>query len=61
MTFIESWIGFSPDGGNGTWEATLVIAAAVMLATIIRLRYASHVAFVEKLPRRLWQKARPTS
>jgi hypothetical protein len=39
MMFIESWLGFSPDGGSGTWETALVIAAVVVVASVIR-RYA---------------------
>jgi hypothetical protein len=29
MDFIERWFGVSPDGGNGTFEALCIAAAAV--------------------------------
>ena len=32
MDFIERWFGFSPDGGSGSLEITLIIVALVVLA-----------------------------
>jgi hypothetical protein len=32
MDFVERWFGFSPDGGSGTLEATLMVIALVVLA-----------------------------
>jgi hypothetical protein len=31
MDFIERWFGVSPDGGNGSFETTLMIVALVVL------------------------------
>lgn len=40
MNFIENWFGLSPDGGNGSLEAVLllliVIGAAQLVAYVIR-------------------------
>jgi hypothetical protein len=38
MDFIERWLGVSPDGGNGTLEATLLVVVAVVLAGPLVLR-----------------------
>jgi hypothetical protein len=31
MDFVERWFGIFPDGGDGTFEAALVFAAAVVV------------------------------
>jgi hypothetical protein len=44
MDFIERWFGMSPDGGNGTFEVTLVFIALIVLAAplvVRRLRSAA--------------------
>jgi hypothetical protein len=42
MDWIEQIFGFSPDGGDGSSEAMIVVAFTVVLATLI-------VAFSPKL------------
>lgn len=37
MDFIERWFGLSPDGGSGSLEITLVIAALVAVAALLRV------------------------
>ena len=34
MDWIEQWLGFNPDGGDGSIEAALVVAAVVIGVTI---------------------------
>jgi hypothetical protein len=34
MDWIEQWLGFNPDGGDGTIEAAIVVALAVVGITI---------------------------
>jgi hypothetical protein len=41
MTFIESWLGVSPDGGDGSLEALyLAVAAAAAVVWLARRRLA---------------------
>ena len=32
MDFIERWLGISPDGGNGMFEAAILVSLIVALA-----------------------------
>ena len=34
MDFVEQWFGVSPDGGNGTFEASLILAATVVVGLV---------------------------
>jgi hypothetical protein len=34
MDWIERWLGFNPDGGDGTIEAAIVVALVVVGITI---------------------------
>jgi hypothetical protein len=36
MDFIESWLGFSPDGGNGSLETFLLAFVVVVCAVFFR-------------------------
>ena len=38
MDFIESWLGVSPDGGNGSLEALLFALVVVVCAVILHAR-----------------------
>jgi hypothetical protein len=41
MTFIEQWLGISPDGGSGWFEVVvLVVLAAGVAVTARRVRVA---------------------
>jgi hypothetical protein len=51
MDWIEQIFGFSPDGGDGSTEALIVVACTIALATLI-------VAFSPKL--RLYLRQRFT-
>jgi hypothetical protein len=31
MDFIERWFGFSPDGGDGSFEAIILIAIVIVI------------------------------
>lgn len=31
MNFVEQWLGFSPDSGNGIVEACIVLAAVTII------------------------------
>ena len=35
MDWIEQIFGFSPDGGNGSTEALIVVACTIALATLM--------------------------
>ena len=35
MDWIEQIFGFSPDGGNGSTEALIVVACTIALATLV--------------------------
>lgn len=50
MDFIESWLGVSPDGGNGSLEAFLLTLVGVVCAVVFR-------ACISRLIRR-WRLAR---
>jgi hypothetical protein len=34
MDFIERWFGISPDGGNGTFELSLVFVTALAVVAL---------------------------
>ena len=34
MDWIEQWLGFNPDGGDGTIEAAIVVALVIVGITI---------------------------
>jgi hypothetical protein len=38
MDFIEQWFGISPDGGDGSTEAMIVLAIAIVIALIVGRR-----------------------
>ena len=38
MDFIERWFGMSPDGGSGTTEALLVVAAVGVVVALTQGR-----------------------
>jgi hypothetical protein len=35
MDFIERWLGISPDGGNGMFEAAILVTLAAALAVVV--------------------------
>ena len=42
MSFIESWLGFSPDGGNGAVESLYIgvfVIAAMLIVDRIRRKH----------------------
>jgi hypothetical protein len=39
MDFIERWLGFSPDGGDGSTEMLYIVVAAVVLALLVSRRH----------------------
>ena len=41
MDFIERIFGVSPDGGNGSTEAIILLAVTIALAMVVRRRRAS--------------------
>jgi hypothetical protein len=40
MTFIESWFGVSPDGGDGSLEAVYLVLAVAVVLWLARRRLA---------------------
>ena len=43
MDFVERWLGFSPDGGDGTFEIAILAALAIALVVVaIRKRLRQH-------------------
>jgi hypothetical protein len=49
MDWIEQLFGFSPDGGDGTTEAMIVLAACVVLAVVIYWRVPRVNAYMRSL------------
>ena len=49
MDWIEQLFGFSPDGGDGTTEAMIVLAACAVLAAVIYWRVPRVRAYVHSL------------
>jgi len=45
MDFIERWLGISLDGGNGTFEASLVLAMLVV-GCVLLLRHKARIVAV---------------
>jgi hypothetical protein len=45
MDFIERSLGFSPDQGNGSYEAFLVIACAALVWLVVHRARAGRGAF----------------
>ncbi len=41
MTWLETIFGISPDGGNGSTEATIVLVAVLLVAAVIAWRLRS--------------------
>jgi hypothetical protein len=39
LDFIERWFGLSPDGGDGSTEATYLIAMLIVLAAVVGWRF----------------------
>jgi hypothetical protein len=37
MDFAERWFGISPDGGNGAFEASLILCATVIIVGVVCL------------------------
>ena len=35
MDFIERWFGLSPDGGNGTTEASILVVLFVLVVALV--------------------------
>jgi hypothetical protein len=35
MDFAERWFGVSPDGGNGAFEASLILGASVVVVVVV--------------------------
>lgn len=54
MDWIEKLFGFSPDGGDGTTEALIVLACCAALAAVIVWR----VPGLRESARRLFQRHR---
>jgi len=50
MDFIEQWFGLSPDGGDGSTEALIIVVAAVVV-----------LASVAAFAMRRWGWLRPTA
>lgn len=38
MDFIERWVGFAPDGGNGATELALLMACACAVLAVVLWR-----------------------
>lgn len=49
MDWMEQLLGFSPDGGDGTAEATIVFAASVVVAIVIFARMPKARGYVRNL------------
>jgi hypothetical protein len=49
MDWIEQLFGFSPDGGDGTTEAMIVLAACAVVAIVIYKRVPKVNAYVRNL------------
>jgi len=41
MDWIETLFGISPDGGDGTAEAAIVLASVIVIGTVIVVRILS--------------------
>ena len=40
MDFVEQWLGISPDGGNGSFEVSVILAAVIVIgALVLRRRF----------------------
>lgn len=40
MNFVERWLGFSPDGGSGSFEASAILVAVFVICVLVfRSRY----------------------
>jgi hypothetical protein len=39
MNFLEQWFNLVPDGGDGTWEASLIALTLGVIATGLLLRH----------------------
>jgi hypothetical protein len=56
MDWIEQWLGFNPDGGDGTIEAAIVVALVVVgitIASIVSKRVrAVGMSLVHRVTRR---------
>jgi hypothetical protein len=49
MDWIEQLFGFSPDGGDGTTEALIVVAACAVIACVIYMRVPAARRYVGNL------------
>jgi hypothetical protein len=49
MDWIEQFFGFSPDGGDGSTEATIVLAVCAVIGAIIYAGLPRATAYVRKL------------
>ncbi|HEY8207477.1 MAG TPA: hypothetical protein VIG99_08355 [Myxococcaceae bacterium] len=38
MDFLERWVGFAPDGGNGATELALLMASACAVLAVVLWR-----------------------
>ncbi len=46
MDFIEQWFGFSPDAGDGSTEALLIIGAVIVVAAIVAAYMAKRTGWL---------------
>jgi hypothetical protein len=40
MDFVEHWLGISPDGGSGAFEAMVLVLLGTVLVLFMRVRRA---------------------
>lgn len=52
MDFIERWFHIAPDGGDGTWELSYLILAAVAVAAVVCRRQILGLIRARKAPGR---------
>ncbi len=46
MDWIEQWLGFAPDNGDGTLELTLTLLAVAVVVTAVLARWSRGRAMV---------------
>jgi hypothetical protein len=49
MDWIERWVGFAPDNGDGTLEMLLLLAAVAVLATVAVARHSRSRSTLSRL------------
>jgi hypothetical protein len=35
MDFVERWLGVSPDGGSGSFEASVILAVLIVISVLV--------------------------